>query len=45
MKALYTALAACVVIAFASDYILHQIGFSSQDRQSGAAVRLGDAAE
>ena len=45
MKALYAALAACVVIAFASDYILDEIGFSSQERQSGAAVRLGDATE
>ncbi|WP_370402157.1 hypothetical protein [Sulfitobacter sp. JB4-11] len=40
MRAMLTAFVAIVVIAVASNVILNQIGFSSQDRASGSAVRL-----
>ena len=42
MKAMYTAFAATVVISIAAYYMLGEIGFSSQDRLAGEAVRLGD---
>ncbi len=42
MKAMLAGFAAIVVIAVAADFTLEQMGFASADRQSGAAVRLGD---
>jgi len=40
MKAMLTAFLAIVVISVGSNYVLKQSGFSSQERASGAAVRL-----
>lgn len=42
MKAMFIAFAAIAVIAVASNLILGQAGFSSQDRAAGSAVRLDD---
>jgi hypothetical protein len=40
MKAMLVAFVAIIVIAVGSNLILNQVGFSSQDRASGSAVRL-----
>ncbi len=40
MKAILTGFAAMVLIAIGAYAALDQIGFSSQERNSGAAVRL-----
>lgn len=40
MRAMLTAFAAMIVIAFVADSALHQIGFSSEDRYSSQNVRL-----
>jgi len=40
MKAMLAAFVAIAVIAVGSNLYLSQAGFSSQDRASGAAVRL-----
>lgn len=40
MKAFLAAVAAMVVIAGAAPFVLEQIGFSTADTTSGAAVRL-----
>lgn len=40
MRAMLTAFAAIIVIAFIADFGLHEIGFSSQDRYSSPNVRL-----
>ncbi len=42
MKAMLAAFVAIVVIAVGANYILGQVGFSSQDRTAGDAVRLDD---
>lgn len=42
MKAMLIAFAAIAVIAVGSNLILDQVGFSSQDRAAGPAVRLDD---
>ncbi len=42
MKAMLTAFAATAVIAIGADFILDQVGFSSQERTTGSAVRLDD---
>jgi len=43
MKSMLLAFAAIAVIAVGADVVLDQIGFSSQERMSGPAVRLSDA--
>ena len=40
MKAMWAGFAAMVLIAVGSYYGLNELGFSSQERGSGAAVRL-----
>ncbi|WP_268870847.1 hypothetical protein [Actibacterium mucosum] len=40
MKAMYTGFAAIVLIAVAASFGLQQIGYATDERQSGAAVRL-----
>ncbi|MGH1412558.1 MAG: hypothetical protein ACRBB0_03635 [Pelagimonas sp.] len=40
MKAMWAGFAATVIIAIAANFALAQIGFSSEDRYSGASVRL-----
>lgn len=40
MKAFVIACIAIVVIAAASDFTLNSIGFSTQEQNSGASVRL-----
>ena len=40
MRAMLTAFAVTILIAFGADYVLHQLGFSSAERQSSANVRL-----
>jgi len=40
MKVMLVAFVAIAIIAFGSNLILNQAGFSSQDRASGSAVRL-----
>ena len=42
MKAMFIAFAAIAIIAVGSNLILGQVGFSSQDRSAGSAVRLDD---
>ncbi|WP_263289388.1 hypothetical protein [Tateyamaria pelophila] len=42
MKAMLAAFVAIAVISVGSNYILQQVGFSTQERASGAAVRLDD---
>ena len=42
MKAMLAAFVAIAVIAVGSNLILKDVGFSSQDRATGAAVRLDD---
>lgn len=42
MKALVLGLAATLLIGVTADQVLDRIGFSSAERGSGAAVRLGD---
>ena len=43
MKTMLFAFAAIAVIAVGADVALDQIGFSSQERTSGPAVRLSDS--
>tara|TARA_B110000208_G_scaffold3440_1_gene4653 strand:- start:29 stop:178 length:150 start_codon:yes stop_codon:yes gene_type:complete len=40
MKTMFTAFLAIAVVAVGANLILKQAGFSSQERTSGAAVRL-----
>lgn len=40
MKAMFTGIAAIVIIAVGANLILQRTGYSSQEQQSGAAVRL-----
>ena len=40
MKAMLVAFLAIAVIAFGSNLILGQVGFSSKDRTAGSSVRL-----
>lgn len=40
MKSMILAFIAAFVLAFAADNVLDHLGFSSADRESGAAVRL-----
>ena len=40
MRVMLYGFAAVLVIAAASDFVLDQIGFSSEERQSGASTRL-----
>lgn len=40
MKAMLTGFAAMLVIAVAAQFILDEVGYSSQERFSGSAVRL-----
>ncbi|UXX84954.1 hypothetical protein [Roseovarius pelagicus] len=42
MKAMLAAIVAIAVIAVGSNMILTKAGFSSQERASGPAVRLGN---
>ncbi|KIN70157.1 hypothetical protein Z946_11 [Sulfitobacter noctilucicola] len=42
MKAMIIAFVAVAVIAVGANLILGQVGFSSQDRTAGSAVRLDD---
>jgi hypothetical protein len=42
MKAMLIAFASIALIAVGSNMILGQVGFSSQDRTAGSAVRLDD---
>lgn len=41
MKPMLAAFAACAFITVAAPYVLGEFGFSSADRGTGAAVRLG----
>ncbi|MGR3660268.1 MAG: hypothetical protein ACU0CA_03640 [Paracoccaceae bacterium] len=43
MKPMLLAFITIVVIAVASNQLLQRVGFSSQDRNAGADVRLGDS--
>lgn len=43
MKPMLLAFVAIAVIAVAADRLLREAGFSSQDRNAGTAVRLGDS--
>jgi hypothetical protein len=43
MKPMLLAFIAIVVIAVAANRLLDEVGFSSQDRNAGAAVRLSDS--
>ena len=45
MKAMYLAFAATVVIAIGAWLVLGELGFSSQNRAAGDAVRLSDTEE
>ena len=40
MKAMLAGFAAIIVVAVGADFALDEIGFSSEERNSGAAVRL-----
>ena len=40
MKAMWAGFAVMVLIAFGAYYVLNDIGFSSQERNTGASVRL-----
>lgn len=40
MKAMLAGFAAIIIIAIGSNLVLDNIGYSSQDRYSGASVRL-----
>jgi len=42
MKAMLLAFAATVVIAVGAYFTLHEIGYSAEDKTSGADVRLGE---
>ena len=42
MKAMLAAFVAIAVISFGSNYVLERVGFSSEERASGPAVRLDD---
>jgi hypothetical protein len=41
MKPMLLAFITIAVIGFAADRLLDKVGFSSQDRNAGASVRLG----
>jgi len=42
MRVMFLAFAVTIVIAFAADYALHRMGFSSEERQAAPeSVRLG----
>lgn len=43
MKVMLTAFVAIIIIAAGANYGLKHIGFSSQDRNSGADVRVGES--
>lgn len=43
MKVMLTAFVAIIVIAAGASYGLKHIGFSSQERNSGVDVRVGDS--
>lgn len=45
MKAMFAAFVACAVIAAAAPTVLHELGYTSESKRAGDAVRLGDAAE
>ena len=45
MKAMIAAFAACAVIAAAAPTVLQGLGYTSEAKRAGAAVRLGDTAE
>ena len=42
MKAMLAAFVAIAVISVGSNFVLKNVGFSSEERTSGAAVRLDD---
>lgn len=42
MKAMFAGFAAIAIIAVGASFALQEIGFSSADRGSGNAVRLGE---
>ncbi|MDR9393745.1 hypothetical protein [Roseovarius sp. SYSU LYC5161] len=45
MKSMFAGFAAIVIIAVGAWYGLGELGFSTGERNAGAAVRLGDADE
>ncbi|MEZ5847043.1 MAG: hypothetical protein R3C70_09880 [Geminicoccaceae bacterium] len=45
MRMMLLAFATAIGIAFLADFGLHHAGFSSADRQSSNAVRIGEASE
>lgn len=45
MKAMYMAFAVTAILALVAGLGLGELGFSSQDRAAGSAVRLSDTAE
>jgi hypothetical protein len=45
MKAMIAAFVACAVIAAAAPTVLYELGYTSEVKRAGDAVRLGDAAE
>ncbi len=40
MRVMFIAFATTIVIAFVADFVLDQIGFSSQERQTAESVRV-----
>lgn len=45
MKVMIAAFVACGIIAAAAPTVLHELGYTSEAKRAGDAVRLGDAAE
>ena len=45
MKAMIAAFVTCGVIAAAAPTALHELGYTTEAKRAGPAVRLGDAAE
>ena len=45
MKVMMYSFAAVLLIAVGSHFVLDQIGFSSEERMSGASTRLDDASK
>ncbi|SLN40408.1 hypothetical protein PEL8287_01994 [Roseovarius litorisediminis] len=45
MKAMFTAFVAIAIISVGAYYVLGGMGFTSQDRNAGNAVRLSDTDE
>ena len=45
MKAMIAAFLACAVIAAAAPTVLHELGYTSEAKRAGDAVRRGAAAE